>query len=118
MTGWASLLGALGLVAIVFGLVSFVLLLFGAPSDPAWIYGNFAVGVTLLGSAVNLWYADHLLQRRTFVYQALHELSDADERDIPLSRALLQADALIEQIVEREMEIEQRHTLRTKAYAP
>ena len=54
MTGWAPLLGALGLVAVVFGLVSFVLLLFGAPSDPAWIYGNFAVGVALLGSAVAL----------------------------------------------------------------
>ena len=54
MIGWAPLLGALGLVAVVFGLVSFVLLLFGAPSDPAWIYGNFAVGVALLGGAVAL----------------------------------------------------------------
>ena len=28
-----------------------------------------------------------------------------------------QADALIEQIVDREMDIEERHTVRTKSYA-
>ncbi len=95
--------------------VSVVLLVMGNPFD---FMINAVIPLTLLGSAVNLWYADHLLQRRTFIYEALRELSDADERDIPLSRALQQADALIEQIVEREMEIEERHTLRTKAYTP
>ncbi len=57
MTGWASLLGALGLVAIVFGLASFVLWLFVADRfvvDTAWIYGNFGVGVALLVSAAVL----------------------------------------------------------------
>jgi ABC-type uncharacterized transport system involved in gliding motility auxiliary subunit len=54
MTGLPALLGALGLVGVLFALLSFVLALFGAPSDPGWIWANFIVGLTLLGSAVAL----------------------------------------------------------------
>ena len=51
MTGFPALLGALGLVAILFAFASFVLLLFGAPTSPSWIFGNLGIGVLLLGSA-------------------------------------------------------------------
>jgi ABC-type uncharacterized transport system involved in gliding motility auxiliary subunit len=49
MTGWPALLGALGLVFVVFGLLSVLLLAAGAPTDWGWIVGNFAIGVALLG---------------------------------------------------------------------
>jgi ABC-type uncharacterized transport system involved in gliding motility auxiliary subunit len=54
MTGTSALLGALGLVGIVFGLLSFLLAMFGAPSDPFWIGANLVVGVVLLGFAAVL----------------------------------------------------------------
>jgi len=51
-----SLLAALGLVGLVFGLLHFLLGLFGAGFDRLWIYGNLVVGVALLVSsaAINL----------------------------------------------------------------
>jgi ABC-type uncharacterized transport system involved in gliding motility auxiliary subunit len=52
MTGWPALFGALGLVFVVFGLLSVLLLVAGAPTDLAWIWANFVIGVLLLGGAV------------------------------------------------------------------
>jgi ABC-type uncharacterized transport system involved in gliding motility auxiliary subunit len=56
MQGYASLIGWLGGVAILFGLLSLLLQLFsGTPmlgSDLWWILGNFAVGVVLLTVAL------------------------------------------------------------------
>jgi ABC-type uncharacterized transport system involved in gliding motility auxiliary subunit len=54
MTGLPSLLGALGLVAMVFALVIFLVALFGVPTNFGWILMNLAVGVVLLGTAVVL----------------------------------------------------------------
>ena len=51
MTGLPSLLGALGLVALLFALVSFVFALLGIPTELGWILGNFGVGIVLLGTA-------------------------------------------------------------------
>jgi ABC-type uncharacterized transport system involved in gliding motility auxiliary subunit len=48
MRAWTSLLGGLGLVFTLFGLVSVLLLLFGAPTDLYWIYANFGIGLLLL----------------------------------------------------------------------
>ena len=49
MKMWASLFGALGLVGLVFGLLSVFLALAGAPSDLYWIGANFVLGIVLLG---------------------------------------------------------------------
>jgi ABC-type uncharacterized transport system involved in gliding motility auxiliary subunit len=49
-----ALLGALGLIGIVFGLLNYVLALFGAGLDVVWIGSNLAVGLALLGTAVAL----------------------------------------------------------------
>jgi len=54
MTGLPSLLGALGLVALVFALVSFVIALLGVPTNLGWILTNLAFGILLLGSAAAL----------------------------------------------------------------
>jgi len=56
MKSRASLLAALGAVFVVFGILSVVLLLFGAPTDLAWIGANFVLGLGLLvaGVATNL----------------------------------------------------------------
>ena len=48
MGGRAALFGALGLVGIVFGLSSFVMLLLGMPTQWGWSLGNLAVGIGLL----------------------------------------------------------------------
>ena len=48
MTGIAGLLGALGLVAVVFALLNLVLALFGAPMDVVWMGANLTVGSGLL----------------------------------------------------------------------
>lgn len=66
MSGLPALLGALGLVGILFGLLSFLVALFGAPgdlsSDLAWIGGNLFIGVVLLGTAAALSF-DSLRER-------------------------------------------------------
>jgi ABC-type uncharacterized transport system involved in gliding motility auxiliary subunit len=52
MSGLAALLGALGGVFFLFGVLSFLLLLVGAPTDLYWIYANFVIGAVLLVAAV------------------------------------------------------------------
>jgi ABC-type uncharacterized transport system involved in gliding motility auxiliary subunit len=51
MTGLPSLLGALGLVALLFALLSFLVALFGIPTELGWILANLGVGVVLLVTA-------------------------------------------------------------------
>jgi hypothetical protein len=43
------------------------------------------------------------VRRKLFIYEALRELSDAEEIDVILDRAAREADALIDQIVRREL---------------
>ena len=50
MTGWASLFGALGVVSLAFGMLSFVLFLLQPSAPLTWIW-NLAVGVLFLGGA-------------------------------------------------------------------
>ncbi|TFG98342.1 MAG: hypothetical protein E4H11_00605 [Myxococcales bacterium] len=52
----SSLLGALGLVGLVFAILHFLLGLFGAGFDPLWVGGNLVAGIALLisAAAVNL----------------------------------------------------------------
>ena len=52
MTGWPALLGALGGVALCFGLLSAILALFQPVTDFTWVLANLVIGVILLGSAV------------------------------------------------------------------
>jgi ABC-type uncharacterized transport system involved in gliding motility auxiliary subunit len=52
MTGWAALLGALGAVALGFGLLTAILALFQPVTDFTWVLANLVVGVALLGGAV------------------------------------------------------------------
>ncbi len=48
MKQWSSFFGALGGVLVLFGLLSVVLLVAGAPTDLAWIFGNFGLGALCL----------------------------------------------------------------------
>jgi ABC-type uncharacterized transport system involved in gliding motility auxiliary subunit len=50
----SSLLAALGLVGLVFGILHFLLGLLGAGLDPLWVGGNLVAGVVLLVSAALL----------------------------------------------------------------
>src|SRR5512139_972544 len=51
MSGTPALLGALGLVALVFGFLNLIVGAFGAGIDPLWVGGNLAVGALLLAVA-------------------------------------------------------------------
>jgi len=51
MSALPALLGALGMVGFGFGLLSILLLMFGAPSDPVWMLGNLVGGILLLFAA-------------------------------------------------------------------
>ncbi|UCE84636.1 MAG: Gldg family protein [Deltaproteobacteria bacterium] len=57
---YSSLIGGFGLVFVVFGLLSVILLLFGAPTDLHWIVLNFVLGIALLA----VWLATNLAQLR------------------------------------------------------
>ena len=57
MTGLPSLIGALGLVAVLFALASFFLALFGVPTDLGWILSNLGIGVAMLGTAAAMNFA-------------------------------------------------------------
>jgi len=48
MKQWSSLFGGLAIVGILFGLVSVVLLVMGAPTDLRWIFANFALGIVFV----------------------------------------------------------------------
>ncbi len=48
MSGFPALLGALGLVAVVFGLLNLIVGQIGTGIDPFWVYGNLVTGVLLL----------------------------------------------------------------------
>ena len=64
MTRWPALLGALGLVAFGFGLLSAMLALFNPLADLVLVFANLMVGVLLLAVAgVGLGLAA-LLRRR------------------------------------------------------
>jgi ABC-type uncharacterized transport system involved in gliding motility auxiliary subunit len=54
MTGLPSLLGALGLVAVLFAVVIFLVALIGVPTNLGWILANLGVGIVMLGTAVAL----------------------------------------------------------------
>ncbi len=52
MTGWPALLGALGAVALGFGLLTAILALFQPVTDFTWVLANLTVGILLLGGSV------------------------------------------------------------------
>jgi ABC-type uncharacterized transport system involved in gliding motility auxiliary subunit len=52
MSNWASLIGPLGGVFFAFGILSLLLGLAGAPTDPSWILANLLIGVVMLGVAL------------------------------------------------------------------
>jgi len=58
MVGTAALLGALGVVAIAFGLLQAVMALIQPFVDPLWIVGNLVVGLVLLAVAVFMRFDD------------------------------------------------------------
>lgn len=48
------------------------------------------------------------LRRKIWIYEALRELSDAEEMDVTLGQVAAEADALIERIVDRELDLDAR----------
>ena len=87
-----------------YGVVS---LLTGTPFEGAHITMLFSP-FYVLGPIIGI----RSLQRKTFIYEALRELSDADEVDVVLDRSIRDADDLIRRVVDRELEIERRFPLR------
>ena len=53
--------------------------------------------------AFGVWWSIRATERKMFIYEALRELSDADEEGVQLGRAVREADELIERVVRREL---------------
>lgn len=67
--------------------------------------------IALLGLPAILWSAfksTQALRRRLYIFEALHALSDADESDVVLSRAVEDADRLIAEVTQRALKLESR----------
>ncbi len=62
MTGLPSLLGALGLVALAFGLLSALLAIFQPVTDLSWVVGNLGIGALLMAGALFIGF-DSIRQR-------------------------------------------------------
>ena len=62
MTGLPALLAGLGVVGILFGILSALMALLQPYTDPLWIFGNLLVGVGLLACAI-LMSLDSLRER-------------------------------------------------------
>lgn len=110
-TRWAMVAGLV--VAAGAGVASLVsLLVFGAAFEwmthlylPVWL------GTMAIGQRVQL----RSLRRKQFIYEALRELSDADEIDVTLGRVAREADALIERIVQQDLDFERTLAPRSAA---
>jgi hypothetical protein len=57
------------------------------------------------------------IRRRLFIYEALRELSDADDEGVELTEAVAQADLLIDRITALELEGDPRPLRRTRTRA-
>jgi hypothetical protein len=73
----------------------------------SWL--SFALSaVLLLVYSLSPFFLARSIRRKLFIYEALRELSDADEIDVVLDRAAREADELIDRIVARELEADRR----------
>ena len=103
--GWLPrLLWGLGLVMIV--LFGWALWSEAASGTLDWGDLFFALPVAsgLIAPAIQV----RSLRRKIWIYEALRELSDADEMDVTLSRVAEEADALIARIVDQELDLDDR----------
>lgn len=70
----------------------------------AFEFMTHVYGPLLIGSQAGVvFYQRRATRRKIFIYEALRELSDADEEGVKLDRAVHEADDLIERIVRREL---------------
>ena len=98
------------IVPRVFALVGLFLVALQLPSLWAALSGpgiDWAGLLTLLpfaGFLVIPTVQTRALRRKIFIYEALRELTDANEADVVLGRVVRDADALIDRIVARELD--------------
>lgn len=96
---------------------TFALIPFGVLVTGLFIWSLFAGTVTdtflnfitALALFYGSYYDDKAVQRKMFIYEALRELSDAEEVDVLLDRVAQDADALITRIVDAELEAAERY---------
>lgn len=77
----------------------------------AWDWNNLVTLLALAAPVVAMVQQLRSLQRKRFIYEALRELSGANEADVVLNQAALDADALIRGIVDRELEAEKAYPM-------
>lgn len=78
-------------------------------------WGDLVFVLPAISGIVSPFIQLRALRRKIFIYEALRELSDVDEIDVTLDRAVREADALIERIVDRELELTENDPLRRRA---
>lgn len=107
----AGVFGALLLMLVLAGLWP---LLTGAASF-GWSDLNNVI--ILLAGVIGPLTTARSIRRKLWIYEALRELSDADEMDVTLGRAAEEADALIARIVDHELDLEDRLPARPRTRA-
>ncbi|GAB5521322.1 MAG: hypothetical protein RhofKO_35730 [Rhodothermales bacterium] len=98
-------------VAPLTAALSFGILVLSWLSWDGWSWSMLVQAVALCSLLVTIPLQYRAARRKRFIYEALRELTDADEVDVLLDRATLDADALIQKIVERELSTEARYPL-------
>ena len=66
-----------------------------------WPLAGFSVLTAPLAALLYVWSA-RAIRRRRWIYQALRELSDAEDEGVQLSESLVRADLLIDHLVDQD----------------
>jgi hypothetical protein len=88
-------------IAVLYG-VFYAVWVIDLPRATDWWAIVFGL-LILAGYSIAPFLGIRSIRRKLFIYEALRELSDAEEIDVILDRAAREADALIDQIVKREL---------------
>lgn len=106
---------------VVMGSIFFLIIVSDGLAGGSVDWGSAVMSLlSFLSAFAAPYFQSKALRRKIFIYEALRELSDADEESVQLSEAVRQADLLIDRIVEQEMEaprLQMRPPPRTPASA-
>lgn len=98
-------------LAILF-VILFGGMLWGHIADGTFSWKDMALLLPVFSGILSPFLQKRSLQRKIFIYEALRELSDADEMDVVLDRVVIEADTLIDRIVAMELQAEEQYPVR------
>lgn len=91
----------IGVVAVAFGLF-FGFQFWTAAASGTLAWDSFFLLLPVVSGALSPWIQARSIRRKIFIYEALRELSDAEDEGVQLDESVRLADLLIDRIVEAE----------------